>query len=86
TETELKEAKAAYLQAARVRRSDDGALNQELLSSLFNERTLQHVADHEQNISDATLEAVNAAIRKYIDPERLVISVAGDFAKDQQSE
>ncbi|MGC6445402.1 MAG: M16 family metallopeptidase, partial [Rubripirellula sp.] len=47
TETELKEAKAAYLQAARVRRSDDGALNQELLSSLFNERTLQHVADHE---------------------------------------
>ncbi|MGC6549555.1 MAG: M16 family metallopeptidase [Rubripirellula sp.] len=86
TETELKEAKAAYLQAARVRRSDDGALNQELLSSLFNERTLQHVADHEQNISDATLESVNAAIRKYIDPERLVISVAGDFAKDQQSE
>ena len=86
TETELKEAKAAYLQAARVRRSDDGALNQELLSSLFNERTLQHVADHEQNISDATLEAVNAAIRKYIDPERLVISVAGDFAKAQQSE
>ena len=86
TETELEEAKAAYLQAARVRRSDDGALNQELLSSLFNERTLQHVADHEQNISDATLEAVNAAIRKYIDPERLVISVAGDFAKAQQSE
>lgn len=86
TETELKEAKAAYLQAARVRRSDDGALNQELLSSLFNERTLQHLADHEQNISDATLEAVNAAIRKYIDPERLVISVAGDFAKAQQSE
>ena len=86
TETELKEAKAAYLQAARVRRSDDGALNQELLSSLFNERTLQHVADHEQNISDATLEAVNAAIRKYIDPERLVISVAGDFSKAQQSE
>lgn len=86
TETELKEAKAAYLQAARVRRSDDGALNQELLSSLFNERTLQHVADHEQNISDATLEAVNAAISKYIDPERLVISVAGDFAKAQQSE
>ena len=86
TETELNEAKAAYLQAARVRRSDDGALNQELLSSLFNERTLQHVADHEQNISDATLEAVNAAIRKYIDPERLVISVAGDFAKAKQSE
>jgi len=44
------------------------------------------VADHEQNISDATLEAVNAVIRKYIDPERLVISVAGDFAKAQQSE
>ena len=76
TETELKEAKAAYPVSRVSGRSDDGALNQELLSSLFNERTLQHVADHEQNISDATLEAVNAAIRKYIDPERLVISVA----------
>ncbi|MDA9840585.1 insulinase family protein, partial [Rubripirellula sp.] len=83
TETELSEAKAAYLQAARVRRSDDSALNQELLGSLFNDRTLQHVADHEVNISNATVESVNAAIKKYIDPQKLVIGVAGDFAKVQ---
>jgi len=81
TETELVEAKAAYLQAARVRRSDDGALNQALLGSLFNERTLQHLADHEKNIAEATVESVNNAIKKYLDPAKLVIGVAGDFAK-----
>ena len=86
TETELNEAKAAYLQAARVRRSDDGALNQELLGSLFNDRTLQHVADHEANIANATVESVNAAVRKHIVPENLVIGVAGDFAKANASE
>ena len=83
TETELTEAKAAYLQAARVRRSDDSALNQELLASLFNERTLQHVADHERNIANATVENVNLAIKKYLDPGKLVVSIAGDFAKSK---
>ncbi len=86
TQQELEEAKAAYLQAARVRRSDDSALNQELLGSLFNERTLQHVADHEKNISEASVESVNAAIKKFIDPDKLVIAVAGDFAKAKASE
>mgnify|MGYP000665566344 CR=1 FL=1 len=69
-----------------VRRSDDGALNQELLGSLFNDRTLQHVADHEANIANATVESVNAAVRKHIVPENLVIGVAGDFAKANASE
>ena len=86
TEKELEEAKKAYLQAARVRRSDDAALNQELLGSLFNERTMQHVADHENNIANATVDGVNSAIRKYIDPEKLVIAVAGDFANNPPSE
>ena len=81
TEDELAKAKAGYLQAARVRRTDDAALAGQLLSSLFNERTMQYVADHEKQIAEATVESVNQAIRSYIDPEKLVMAAAGDFAR-----
>lgn len=86
TENELAEAKIAYLQANRVRRSSDGALVGELLSTMFNERTMKYYADLEANISAATVEDVNAALRKYLDPERLVIAVAGDFAAAESQE
>ena len=81
TEDELAKAKAGYLQAARVRSTDDAALAGQLLSSLFNERTMQYVADHEKQIAEATVESVNQAIRSYIDPEKLVMAAAGDFAR-----
>ena len=80
TQTELDEAKVAYLQAARVRRSSDAALTGELLGTMFVERTMQHHADHEKHIEAATVESVNAAINKYIQPDKLVVAIAGDFA------
>lgn len=86
TEEELKDAKAAYLQASRVRRSKDGALNGELLGTLFNERTMKHYADLEANIKAASVDSVNAALRKYIDPDKLVMAMAGDFAGAEKGE
>tara|TARA_R110002049_G_scaffold309268_1_gene519613 strand:- start:152566 stop:155406 length:2841 start_codon:yes stop_codon:yes gene_type:complete len=83
TADELEKAKTSYLQAARVRRTGDQSLAGQLLGSMFNERTLQYVADHEQQISDATIESVNAAINKYIQPDRLVMAIAGDFEKTE---
>ena len=79
TADELANAKTSYLQAARVRRTGDPSLAGRLLSTMFNERTMQYVADHEQQIRDATIEGVNAAIKKYIDPDKLVMAIAGDF-------
>ncbi len=86
TEQELAEAKEAYLQAARLRRSNDPALNSDLLGTLFNERTMEFHATLESTIASATLEDVNAAIRKYIDPDKLVIGFAGDFAAAERGE
>ena len=63
TADELEKAKTSYLQAARVRRTGDRPLAGRLLSTMFNERTMQYVADHEQQIRDATIENVNAAIK-----------------------
>ncbi len=80
TAEELSEAKTAYLQAAKVRRSNDAAMASELLGSIFNERTMAYHVKHEQQIQAATVESVNAAIQKYIVPEKLVIAIAGDFA------
>ncbi len=80
TEDELRRAKESYLQAARVRRTGDSPLAGELLGTIFNERTMQYHADHEKRIGEATVASVNQAIRSYIDPEKLVTAVAGDFA------
>ena len=38
-------------------------------------------ADQERKIRELTTEAVNAALRKYIDPKRLTVVTAGDFKK-----
>ena len=80
TAEELQEAKTAYLQAAKVRRSSDRAIAGELLSSIFNDRTMAYQSLHEEQIAAATVESVNEAIRKYIVPEKWVIAIAGDFA------
>ena len=80
TAEELEQAKVAYLQAAKVRRTGDAAIAGELLSTIFDKRTMEAKAMHEQQIEAATVESVNAAIKKYIVPEKLVIAVAGDFA------
>ncbi len=83
TEEELASAKEAYLQGERVRRSDDASLASQLLGSMFNRRTLEFTAEFEKRIAEVSREQVNAAIRDYILPERLVIAVAGDFEKKQ---
>ncbi|TWU33371.1 M16 family metallopeptidase [Novipirellula artificiosorum] len=80
TKEELEKAKEAYLQRNRVTRVDDAGLAAELLSTIFNDRTMEYYAQHEQQIQDATVDSVNEAIRKYIDPDQLVMAIAGDFA------
>ncbi|WP_246112511.1 M16 family metallopeptidase [Allorhodopirellula solitaria] len=86
TQQELAAAKQAYLQAARISRTGDASLATMLLMSLFTDRTMSAVAQQEQQIRDAEIEQVNAAIKKYIDPEKLVIALAGDFSSQEEKE
>lgn len=79
TDEELARAKDSYLQGERVRRAEDGSLASQLLGSMFNGRTLEFNAEHEQRIAALTLEDVNQAIVDLINPSNLVIGVAGDF-------
>jgi zinc protease len=79
TADEVEKAKQGYLQAQKVGRSSDAALAG-LLSGLRHlNRTMEWEADFDKHIDGLTAEKVSAAIKKHIDPKKLVIVQAGDF-------
>ncbi|WP_037252330.1 M16 family metallopeptidase, partial [Rhodopirellula europaea] len=84
TEEELEQAKGAYLQAERIGRTGDSRLASMLVKSVFNDRTMAFVAKHEEQIQSATVDSVNAALKKYVDLDGLVMAIAGDFAAVEQ--
>ena len=71
--------------AAARTRADDRALGSMLAENLYVGRTMQFQAELEQKIKELTPEAVNAALRKHIDPKRLSVITAGDFKKQVAS-
>ncbi len=81
TASELEKAKQGYLQSEQLERTQDSTLSSVLGGTLFAERTMEYYAQFEHRISELTIEAVNAALRKHIAPQRLVVVTAGDFAK-----
>ncbi len=81
TQEELDAAKAGYLQEQQVTRTDDRALMAILEAYAFIGRDMKYVAGVEEKISALTVNDVNSAIRKHIDPKRLYIVSAGDFEK-----
>ena len=82
TEEELAKAKEGFLQRQSVSRSDDSALVSQLVLNMFTGRTMKFTAETEQAINSATVDQVHRVLKKYINPDKLIISVAGDF-KDQ---
>lgn len=84
TEDELARAKKAFLETQMLQRTDDAALASTLLSTMFNQRTMEYYDELEQQIQAVTIDEVNDAIRKFIEPDDLVIAIAGDFSKVEQ--
>ncbi len=81
TEDELAAAKQGYLQSEQLSRTSDAALAQILSGTLFAARTMEYHSKFESQIAELDVAKVNAALRKYIDPAKLVVALAGDFAK-----
>ncbi|WP_435353478.1 M16 family metallopeptidase [Emticicia sp. SJ17W-69] len=81
TAEELKAAKAGWLQSRSVSRSQDNELSGRLNNYLYLDRTLQFDADFEKKVEAITVEQVNAAMKKFIDPKKITIVKAGDFDK-----
>ncbi|MDF3837749.1 pitrilysin family protein, partial [Cupriavidus basilensis] len=80
TPEELAQARSGLLQQGLLARTGDSALAGTLAKQLFLGRTMRFVTEYEHGIATATVEQVNAAIRKYLDPARVVHVYAGDFS------
>jgi zinc protease len=78
TEKEVENAKQGYLQQRQVGRSSDQAIAGLLNSQLYEGRTMAREAELEEKIAALTAEQVSAALKKHVDPKRLVIVTAGD--------
>lgn len=82
TAAELARAKQGYLQRQQVAWTNDGVLAAMLAENLFVDRTMAFYGELEKRINALSPEQVLEALRKYIDPKRLVVVDAGDFAKE----
>jgi zinc protease len=80
TAAELARAKQGYLQQQQVARTNDAVLAAMLTENVFVDRTMTFYAELEKRINALSPEQVLEALRKYIDPKRLVVVDAGDFA------
>ncbi len=81
SEDELAAAKTAWLEARKTGRSNDDAIVGQLVSNLDLDRTMARVAADEKKVAALTPTEVRDAFRRHVDPEKLVIIRAGDFAK-----
>ncbi|HUK88908.1 MAG TPA: insulinase family protein, partial [Blastocatellia bacterium] len=80
TAEEVAAAKSGYLQGQTLNRADDQALAGELATDLFRGRTMAWDADFESKIGALTPDQIVQAMRRRLDPAKLTIIKAGDFA------
>jgi zinc protease len=78
---ELKKGKDGLLQGRQLERADDQSLVSDLAQGAFLGRTMAWDAALEAKIRGLTLDEVNGAVRRYIDPSKFVVVKAGDFKK-----
>ena len=81
TEQEIAEAKSGILQSNQLRRAQDGALSGTLAAYQRIGRDMSFVANFEERLKALTPQQVLDTMRKYIDPAKLTLAYAGDFAK-----
>lgn len=79
TQDELDAAKSGILQSNQVTRAQDQSLITILNNNMMFERDMKYYSNLDKQIQSLTLEEVNAAFRKYIDPKRFNMVKAGDF-------
>ena len=79
TADEVARAKQALMQQRKLSRASDMGLAGKLASDLYLRRSYEWEGRFEQQLLAATVEQVNAAFVKYIDPARINLVRAGDF-------
>lgn len=78
---EFAKAKEAYLLSRQRQRNEDFYLSSRIQRGLRLNQTLAFDAELDQKLAALTADDVHRALKKHIDPKRLVVVVAGDFSK-----
>ena len=81
TADEVAQAKAGWLLNRKRNRGADGSLVGALANYLFINRTLAWDEALDKKVESLTVEEINAAMKKYLNPEKISYFKAGDFAK-----
>jgi zinc protease len=84
TAEEVAAAKTSWLQSQATGRAQDRQLCMRLNSDLFNGRTLAFQAQLETRLQALSNEEILAALRQRLDPGKLNVVRAGDFAKSEK--
>ncbi len=78
---EIARAKSGWRQARQIARAQDASLARTLAAQLYLNRTFAWEADFDRKVEALTAGRILAAMRSYIDPAKLTVVKAGDFAK-----
>ncbi len=83
---EMKAGRRGFLQQLEIGRANDVQLVSQLDNNLYLDRDMDHQARFEQALAELTLDELNQAVRRHLDPTRLSYSVAGDFKSVSENE
>ncbi len=78
---EIARAKSGWRQSRQMARAQDASLARTLAAELYLQRTLAWDAGFEKKVEALSGPDILAAMRRYLDPAKLTIVKAGDFAK-----
>jgi zinc protease len=82
TQEELDSHKKSWLTGRKTNLGSDGFLSSNLVNNLlYLDIPLEDYDKMESQVQALTLDQVNAALRKYVNPDKLVFLYAGDFNK-----
>ena len=85
TAQEVEEAKKGFILSRQRVRASDSSLANSLASYLNLNRTYAWDAEYEKKVQALTAEQINAAMKKYMTPDKISIFKAGDFAKAKKT-
>ncbi|MFN2399020.1 MAG: M16 family metallopeptidase [Gemmatimonadaceae bacterium] len=81
TADEVEKAKTGLLQGRQLERADDAQLVGELAGHRYFNRTFVFDAELDKKLASLTPEQLRDALRRHVDPKKITVVKAGDFAK-----
>lgn len=83
---EMRKARKSYLRTRKGRRANDNSLAGRLRENLELGRTMAFYGEGDDRIEALTKEQVEAAIKKLVTPEKMIIVTAGDFEREKKAD